>query len=232
MIYPEIFDGFVMGFFTGKDVGLNVEAITGRRVFYPVQKHTDTVIHVREKTRPSAGDAVITQRNDILLGVKSADCVPILIYDKVGHAIGAVHAGWRGTAAGILKKTIKEMEAAFCTDPEDLLISLGPSIRWCCYEVGREVIDAVKKETGKDGEYYKPKKAGRGEAGNKFCLDLQSANKLQALSMGVPERSISIVEECTYCFPDRYYSYRYALKQGGPDSPAAKRRQGGFIGMP
>ncbi len=226
MIYPEIFDGFAMAFFTGKDIGLEVEGITGRRVYYPVQKHTDTVIHLKEKTKPAVGDAVITRRRDVLLGIKTADCVPILLYDKVGLAIGAAHAGWRGTAAGILKKTIAEMQAAFGTDPEDLLISMGPSIRWCCYEVGREVIDAVSKETGKEGEYFKPKKAG------KYCLDLQSANKLQALSLGVPERNISIIEECTYCFPERYYSYRYALKHGGPDSPAAKRRQGGYIGMP
>lgn len=225
MIYPEIFDGFVMGFFTGKDIGLKVEALTGRRVYYPTQQHTDKVILLKDKIKPHIGDAVITRRNDILLGIKSADCVPILIYDKLAHAIGAVHAGWRGTAAGILKKTIAEMKEAFCSDPEDLLISMGPAIRWCCYEVGKDVIDAVEKQTG-PGEYFRSKKSG------KFCLDLQSANKAQALSMGVLPQNISIIEECTFCFPERYNSYRYALKHGGSDTEAAKKRQGGFIGMP
>lgn len=221
MIYPEIFDGFVMAFFTDRDISLNVENITGRRVYYPIQKHTDKVILLKDKTTPVAGDAVITKRHDVLLGVKTADCVPILLYDKLCGAIGAVHAGWRGTAAGILKKTIVEMTRTFGTEPEDLIISIGPSIRWCCYEVGREVVDAVVKETGK-GEYYRAKKSG------KFCLDLQTANRQQAISMGVQERNISVIEECTFCYPERYYSYRYAVKHGGPDSG----RQGGFIGMP
>jgi hypothetical protein len=107
------------------------------------------------------------------------------------------------------------MAARFYSRPSDIIVAIGPSIRWCCYEVGHEVIDAITKATG-EGEYFKSK-------GGKLCLDLQTANKIQALSMGVSDKNIWLSGECTYCLPDRYYSYRYAKGTTG--------RQGGFIGL-
>ncbi|MEJ2184184.1 MAG: peptidoglycan editing factor PgeF [Nitrospirota bacterium] len=216
MIFPEIFDGHVMGFFTDKELGVDVQGLTERRVYFPEQEHGSRVLWVKEDLRPRKADAVLTGRADILLGVKVADCVPILLFDRDNHAVGAVHAGWRGTAAGILKKTVAALRSEFDTRPETLLIALGPAIRWCCYQVKDNVLKAVMKETG-DGRYWSRKNG-------KVCLDLQTANKLQALSLGVPEQNISVIDECTLCSPEKYYSYRRDHDATG--------RQGGFIGMP
>jgi YfiH family protein len=216
MIYPEIFNGHVLGFFTDRDVGTRVERLTGKKVYFPVQKHTDTVKVVKGDLKSSTADAVITDRDDIFLGIKAADCVPILVFDRANRAMGAIHAGWRGTAKGILRKTIRKMSETFGSSPQELLVAIGPAIRWCCYTVGKDVLDAVKKETGK-GDYHIKRKG-------EICLDLQSANRVQALSEGVDNIRISITEECTYCFPEKYFSYRF--------EKGTRKRQGGFIGMP
>jgi len=216
MIFPEIFDGLVMGFFTDRELGINVRGLTGRRIYMPKQEHTDTVITLGKDLKNRVADAVITDRHDILIGVQSADCVPVLLYDRAHQVVGAVHAGWRGTSKGILKKAIKKMIDKYHSEPGDILVAFGPAIRWCCYEVEKDVVDAVKKSTG-NGDYYKNKEDG------KFCLDLQTANKIQAMEMGIELRNISITDECTYCYPDRYFSYRKEHGEG---------RQGAFIGLP
>ncbi|HXX57100.1 MAG TPA: polyphenol oxidase family protein, partial [Thermodesulfovibrionales bacterium] len=143
------------------------------------------------------------------------DCLPILVYDAGSHVVAAVHAGWRGTAAAILRKTMRTMRDRFASSPSEILIAIGPGIRACCYEVGYEVMDAVRRATG-EGKYFEKR-------GEKYFLDLPSANRYQALSDGVPGENIWTSDECTYCLPDRYYSYRFAK---GPTG-----RQGGFIGI-
>ena len=216
MIFPELFDGKIMGFFTDREVGLDVSSLTGRKVYFPKQEHTDTVIDVDDDLTVRTADAVVTSRHDIMLGVKTADCVPILMYDPIKGVIAAVHAGWRGTSKGIIKKTIKYMAKKYKCKPDDLLVALGPAIRWSCYTVGEDVLSAVKKATG-EGDYFIDKDGV-------IAVDLQSANMFQAISEGVLQYHISISEECTYCYPERYFSYRYDKKNPG--------RQGGFIGMP
>jgi len=216
MIFPEVFDGQVMGFFTDRETGTEVQAVTGKTVYFPIQKHTDIVTVVDKDIRPRIADAAITKRSKILLGIQVADCVPILLYDRENRIIGAVHAGWKSTAGEILKKTVRTMKEAFGTRPQETLVAIGPSIKQCCYEVGLEVLEAVKNATGK-GNFH-------GRRGKKIYLDLQRANMFQALSLGITERHMSIIEECTYCNPDKYYSYRFSKGSTG--------RQGGFIGIP
>lgn len=216
MIYPEIFDGKVMGFFTGKGLGIDVEPLVGRPVYMPLQRHTNIVMALGDSLRPRKADAVITDRHDIMLGVQVADCVPILLYDAKKRIIGAVHAGWKGTASGILKRTLKLMAEKFGSKPSDILMAAGPSIRVCCYEVGQDVLKAVVKQTGK-GDYHN-------ENGRKPYLDLTFANKQQAVSSGVPERHIWTVQECTMCHPHLFHSYRFSKRLTG--------QQGGFIGLP
>jgi YfiH family protein len=215
MIFPEVFDGRVMGFFTDRELGTHIQGLTGRRVYLPTQEHTDEVIVLEKDLNTRVADALVTDRHDIMLGIQTADCVPILLFDKVHRAIGAVHAGWRGTAKGILKKTLKIMETRFGCDPRDVIVAMGPAIRWCCYEVADDVVEAVRQAT-EDDNYHKVEDG-------KNCLDLQSANAAQALSAGITKDHISIIEECTYCFPETYYSYRYNKTD---------KRQGGFIGLP
>ena len=215
MIFPEIFDGKVMGTFTTRHSGINIQDVTGGIIYMPIQKHTDIIIDVEDDLDPKEGDAVFTQRTDIMLGIKCADCVPILLFDPHHQTIGAVHAGWRGTAAGILRKSIKHMKDKYNASEGDIRVAIGPAIRWCCYEVGQDVLDKVMQATG-DGEYHKNRDG-------KICLDLQSANRIQALDEGIIDYHISVTEECTFCMPEKYYSYRYDKTTG---------RQGGFIGLP
>ena len=160
-------------------------------------------------------DAMITDRPGIALGIKTADCVPIFLVDRVKPAIGAVHAGWRGTAAAILKKTVEAILERYAGEAKDVVVAIGPAIGGCSYEVGREVIDGVKRATG-EGGYYSTK-------GDKYYLDLPAANKQQILSLGVPPENIWVSPDCTFCAPDRFYSYRFSKGSAG--------RQGGFIGL-
>ncbi len=156
MIFPEIFDGRVLGFFTDKELGVDIGPVVGKKIFMPVQKHTGNVMVLSQKTSVKVADAVITNRKDLMLGVQVADCVPILLFDRGKSIIAAVHAGWRGTAKGVLKKTVEEMMSKFRSNPKDILMATGPAIRWCCYAVGEDVLKAVRKETGK-GEYIMKK---------------------------------------------------------------------------
>ena len=222
LIYPDIFSSDVKAFFTTRVLGADIKKICSllsiqqENVFLPIQKHTSKVIVLESDLKPVIADAVVTKRKGILIGVKVADCVPILLHDRRKSAIGSVHAGWRGTAAQIIRKTITEMVTCFRSSPQDIAIALGPSIRWNCYVVEKAVKDSVYEATG-HGEYFKKGMNG------KYCVDLASANIQQALSMGVLKEHIWISDACTYCSPHTYYSYRY-----GKDSHG---RQGGFIGI-
>jgi YfiH family protein len=184
-------------------------------IYLPVQEHTCRIQVLDKDTAPEVADAVITSRKNIYIGVLIADCVPILLHDKNRGVIGAVHAGWRGTAKKILKETILVMQERFGSSPDDIFIAIGPSIRQCSYEVDEDVKASVQEATG-EGDYCR-------KSGNKYHIDLSSANMLQALSMLVPPRNIWQSGECTFCNPDRFYSYRRSKGSNG--------RQGGFIGM-
>ncbi|MDI6729067.1 MAG: peptidoglycan editing factor PgeF [Thermodesulfovibrionales bacterium] len=227
IIIPTIFSGFpVKAFFTtktsgsDKDIVSRIAGIASNSIYLPIQKHTDKVLIVDYDFEPKIADAAISNRKGILVGIQVADCVPVLLYDMQKNVVGAVHAGWRGTAQEILKKAVKAMMDRFCSIPSDIVIAIGPAIRWCCYGVGYEVIEAVKKVTSygdtKSKEYIIKK-------GEKYCLDLPTANKYQALSLGVPLENIWMSDECTFCLPEKYYSYRYAKGTTG--------RQCGFIGI-
>jgi len=211
----------IKAFFTTKALNGNLKDLlkdinlSESDVFLPIQKHTSKIIIIENDLKPQVADAVLTKRKGVLIGIHVADCVPILLFDKEKSLVGAVHAGWRGTAAQILKNTIDIMRERFYTAASDILIAIGPSIRRCCYEVGDEVADALHRVTG-DKDYYRRDNC-------KHFVDLSSANKIQALSSGVPEDNIWQSGECTHCNPDKYYSYRYAKGSAG--------RQGGFIGM-
>jgi YfiH family protein len=211
MIYPNIFNGFALGFFTNGEVGIDIKAITRKTVYMPKQEHTDIVDFIEEDLSPRTADAVVTKRNDILIGVKVADCVPILLFDRERSIAAAVHAGWRGIAKGILRKTITAMAVKYGSDPVDILISMGPSIRKCCYEVSDDVIQAITEETG-NGDYH-----------SKAHLDLQGANRLQAVSSGIIPEHVDLVDKCTFCSNGNYHSYRR--------DKGAQGRQGGFIGI-
>jgi YfiH family protein len=222
VIIPPVFDGYpVKAFFSTKGLSCNRHALgkflaaPPENIFMPIQKHTDKVVVLDFDRGPKVGDAVITRNKDLFIGVQAADCTPVLIFDKKRLVAAAVHAGWRGTAASIVNKTIETMSMRFSTVPSDIIMAIGPAIRWCCYEVGYEVIEAVVRAVGA-GDYYRTK-------GGKYCLDLAIANRQQAVSSGVPPEQIWLSDECTFCLPEKYHSYRFGKSSTG--------RQCGIIGI-
>lgn len=222
---PNLKSKGLRAFFTTRNCLLpddNIDAyIAGRygvskeNIFLPLQKHTDAVHVLESPGERVVADAVVTARKNIFIGVIVADCVPVLLYDSRREVIAAVHAGWRGTAKRILTSTIHAMVSHFHSEPRNISIAIGPSIRSCSYEVGEDVKADVIRGTGK-GDYHRSEE-------DRHFIDLSSANRVQALSAGIGEGNIWQSEECTFCNPGKYYSYRY---EGGSTG-----RQGGFIGM-
>jgi YfiH family protein len=149
-------------------------------------------------SRQEDADALIENIRGIPIGVKTADCVPILLADPVHRAIAAIHAGWRGTAAAIAIAAIRAMSADFGTRPEDLHAAIGPAIGPCCYEVGPE----AAREFGV-------------VANQQVHLDLPRINARQLQSLGVPAQKITIVPDCTKCNPATYHSFRRDHQSAG-----------------
>jgi YfiH family protein len=165
------------------------------------QIHSGTVIDVDDTSSTGVaveGDAAVTSIRGIILAVQTADCVPILIADKEGRLVAAVHAGWRGTAARIAETTVSRVIVKFGAQPANLVAAIGPHIGPCCYEVGEEVAaafpDAASIERRR--EWTKPH------------LNLSEANRRQLLSQGIPEANIDITSLCTKCRDDLFHSYR------------------------
>lgn len=169
-------------------------------LYMPIQRHTDLVVNVNFETSssPQIADAAITSDAGLFIGVKTADCVPILIIDKVKAVIAAIHAGWRGTAQRIVQKTIQKMISDFDCNIYDLMVLIGPSVKMCCYEVGFDIYSKIIEVSG-ESNYFKKER-------DRYFLDLQIANKTQCLKMGI--KNFWISDDCTCCLKDKYHSYR------------------------
>jgi YfiH family protein len=173
-----------------------------------------------------SGDASITATPRLLLGVQTADCVPILLVDPKRRAVAAVHAGWRGTLARIVEKTVGQLHMHFGSRPADLLAALGPSIGGCCYEVGPELVTQFSSQFADAADWFDEPRTGEEPNPLQWLnmmppghqpppknvrLDLRKANRSQLLSAGLPEKNIFLSGLCTACRPDLFFSYR---KQG------------------
>ena len=179
------------------------------RVVLSHQIHEDVVHHVteadtgkglwRERDYPSV-DGMVTDVPHLPLVVFSADCNVILLYDPVRRAIGACHAGWRGTALGIAAKTVQEMTRLFGCDPAQIRAAIGPAIRQCCFETDGDVPEALRAALGTDADPYIT------WDGHKYHIDLQGINALWLRRTGVAQPDIS--DDCTACRPDLYWSHR------------------------
>ncbi len=172
------------------------------------QTHTD-IVRVADESLWGAGlykeeldpcDALITNTPGTALVVFTADCTPVLLYDPVTNAVGAVHAGWRGTAANIVGKTVRAMAENFGCLPENIRAAIGPNIGACCFETDRDVPDAIFALLGAESAPYITQK------GDKFFVDLKGANACLLEKAGV--RSVGISDHCTACNPDLYWSHR------------------------
>jgi len=157
--------------------------------------------HLDARSDEERCDALITLAPGILLAVKSADCVPVLLGDERTGACAAIHAGWRGTVAGIVGRTLERMSAEYGTRPEDIRAAIGPAAGPCCYEVGAEVIEAFTKFPNADS-LFRPTREGHA------LIDLQRANSEQLIQCGVHAERIHVAPYCTMCRTDLFFSYR------------------------
>lgn len=172
------------------------------------QTHTDIVIAVDESHR-GAGlfgeelpecDGLITNTPGTALVIFTADCTPILLHDPVTGAVGAVHAGWRGTAAAIAEKAVLAMKAHYGCNPSNIRAAIGPNIKQCCFETDADVPNALLAALG---EAARPYIASKGE---KFFVDLTAMNTLFLQRAGV--KDIQTACQCTRCEADRFWSAR------------------------
>lgn len=144
------------------------------------------------------GDALISDEPGTAIGIRTADCVPILLVDAATRTVAAVHSGWRGTAERIVQRTLERMSDLFKTNPQDIQAAIGPAIGACCYEVGSEVAARFRDlfpELLLDGQ-------------DRTMLDLPEANRRLLLEAGVPEIQVYNSELCTFCNSEEFFSYR------------------------
>ena len=188
------------------------------------QTHTDIVIPVDENHR-GAGlfgpelpecDGLITNTPELALFVFSADCTPILFHDPVTGAVGAVHAGWRGTAAGIAEKAVNAMVSHYGCKPEHIRAAIGPNIKQCCFETDYDVPKAMLDALGKDARPYILQKK------DKYYLNLTAMNTLFLRRAGVI--SIEAAADCTRCNPDKYWSARITGNNRGSQGAVIVRK--------
>ncbi len=192
------------------------------------QFHSDVVCGFSSAPHETcSADASISNAPNLLLGIQTADCVPILLLDPRKRAVAAIHAGWRGTLQRIVEKTIGRMEMEFKTNAADLSAAIGPAIGGCCYEVGTEVAAAFNSQFANATEWFDELRTGDEPNPlqwlNQFPpghqpppknvrLDLRKANRAQLLAAGLGPRNIFVSDLCTACRPDLLFSFR---KQGG-----------------
>lgn len=177
--------------------------IDDSRLLMPHQVHETVIVAVEETSQESqleGVDAVMTNVSGLCIGVSTADCIPVLLYDRVHRAVSAIHAGWRGTVKRIVEKTVAQMTAVYGSRPADIIAQIGPGIHIESFEVGDEVYEAFR-EAGFPMELI----ARRFE---KWHIDLPLCNKLQMLDLGLREENIQLSGICTYDNCEKYFSAR------------------------
>lgn len=187
----------------GKSLGFDIENVVQSR-----QTHSDIVYAADAKDR-GAGllapplppcDALVTNTPGLALVVSTADCTPVLVYDPVTGAVGAAHAGWRGTVSAIAARTVEAMVRCYGSRPEDLRAAIGPNIGFCHFETHDDVPQAFYGAFGSEmNAFIRPE-------GEKFRVDLKGINAWILRRAGV--QNIEISADCTMCQPDRFWSHR------------------------
>ena len=154
-------------------------------------------------------DIIVSNADGVLAGVKTADCVPILIGDPRTRSFAAVHAGWRGTLATAVTAGVRRLSQEYGARPEDLRVAIGASAGPCCYEVGSEVIDAFSSRFPNGASLFTQTRAGHA------LVDLIQANREQLESTGVRPERVHVAPLCTMCRTDLFFSYRQEKKLHG-----------------
>ena len=184
--------------------------INDSRLLMPHQVHLTKIATVDDdflsldsdgrQQRLEGVDAIMTNIAGVCIGVSTADCIPVLLYDSMHHAACAVHAGWRGTLARIVEKAVKAMTETYGTNPIDIVAQIGPGIGLDSFEVGDEVYDAFA-QAGFDMAVICQKQV-------KWHINLPACNKLQLIATGVTPAHITMSDICTYKAHDTFFSAR------------------------
>jgi hypothetical protein len=147
-------------------------------------------------------DAIVTNRTNLAICIKTADCVPVFLVDRIKKIIAVIHAGWRGASRSITAKAVRTMQSQYGSLPRDLLAAIGPSIGPCCYEVDEAAAAAFRCQNGSD-LFLRP-----GRRSNRWMLDLTEVNRAQLLETGIPQENIDLSGWCTRCRQDTFFSHR------------------------
>jgi len=207
-----------------------VGAVTGKELWPLItlrQIHSDLIHCVSEPPRELlAGDGLITNTPGILLGIQTADCLPVVLVDSKRRAVGVFHAGWRGTVKKIVEKGVGEMRGCFGTRPRDIKAAIGPGIHGCCYQVGEEVRQNFESQFAYADDLFREVKEsdpvrekypllfltarapGHSELPTNIFLDLVEANRRQLMDTGVSAKNIHASPLCTSCHTDLLFSHR------------------------
>jgi hypothetical protein len=179
------------------------------------------------------GDGIMTGEPGLLLGVQTADCIPVLVADRKRRAVAVFHAGWRGTVNRIVETGVGRMRLEFGSRPEDLVAAIGPGIGACCYAVGEEVLSEFESQFTYAREIFREvcdsdpvrtkypllfmtqRAPGHSAIGPCLHLDLVEANRRQLLAAGLKPRSIKVVGGCTSCQPELFFSHRASQGRAG-----------------
>jgi polyphenol oxidase len=159
------------------------------------QIHSSLVLKAGDMGCAGEGDALITNVSGLAISIRTADCFPILLVDPEHRAVAAVHAGWRGSAARIVRRTLDTMCLEFGTVPGAVVAAIGPGIGKCCYEVGQDVARNFNRGAG--------------------ALDLAGINREQLVQAGVPAGHIDTLDRCTKCERELFHSYRRDKDRAG-----------------
>lgn len=189
-----------------------------RKLVFSSQVHGDVIRKVTLEDKGKGldravdydADGLVTDVPGLTLVVFGADCLTVLLCDPGKKVAAAVHAGWRGTALGIVARAAKAMVQDYGCREENILAAIGPGISKCCFETGPEVPEAMKRALGEEAlDYIRPESPG------KYKVDLKGLNTLWLKRSGIVATNIDISSECTLCAPETYWSHRYTKGERG-----------------
>ncbi len=214
---PYLVHGFGTGQWKDTDFRKKSEWV-GFRLLFLNQVHSTIIRFIdRLPEKKLRGDAMITDIPELLLIIKTADCLPVLVVDEPQKIIAAVHCGWRGTSKRVIQKAIQGMVDHYKCRPPSLLVALGPCIEGGCYEVGEDVLKCFKQE-GLSSDFFQAHPSKK----KKYLFDLKGENISQMLSLGIKKKNIYSADCCTHC-DETLPSYRRDRDKAG--------RMLSFIGM-
>jgi YfiH family protein len=219
---------------------LLVEAITGNASTPLIalrQIHSSVLVVGRSgdacRSTPWKGDGLMTAEPGLLLGVQTADCIPVLVADRKRRVVAAFHAGWRGTVKRIVESGVGRMRLEFGCRPEDLIAAVGPGVGACCYAVGEEVFSSFESQFAYAAELFhevydadpvrtkypmlflSQRAPGHSNIGPSLHVDLVEANRRQLLDAGLSPGSIQVTGGCTSCHRELFFSHRASQGHAG-----------------